>query len=191
MSDEYGIDLDKERAARAAAREAKGQEFPIRLGGQVVATLPAELPLDALAPLRDLDSDITLLLRTAMRAARGGTEGQERWEATELVVDLLAANPALPLAVIDTVTAITRNLVGDDGYAALVEARLSREDVAALAKGVFRFYGLSLGESSAPSASPEGSGTTSPGTSSTTSDSTPEVSGSDQETKGSLEPVGS
>lgn len=188
--DYAGIDLDAERKSRAAQREATGQEFPIRLGGQVIATLSAELPLDVFSPLRVFDQELALLMRSAVDAARA-QQSTDRWDATDMVISLLASNPALPVKVLDVIGEVARGLFGDEGYDALLAARLTKEDVAVLAKGVFRWYGVTLGEASEPSGSPEGSGTTSTPTSSTTTDLTPEESGSDLATKGSLESVGS
>lgn len=169
------IDLDAERKQRAAAREGRGDGLPVRIGGEVIATLPVELPIDVLEPLRSLDSDLTLILRSAMQAVKGGDRNAQI-EAGELVIDVLAANPALPVQVLDTVTEVAKNLLTGPGFTALMAARPSREDIAAFAKGVFRFYGVSLGESSAPNDSSEGSGETSSTTSGPTSESTPETS---------------
>lgn len=169
------IDLDAERKTRAAQREGKRQELPIRLGGQTIAVLPVELPIDVLEPLRTLDADLTLILRSAMGAARSD-DPNARWESSELVVDVLAANPALPVTVLDTLSRIATNLLTAEGYQALMAQRPSPEDLAALTKGVFRFYGVSLGESSAPSDSSTDSGGTSNTTSESISGSTPETS---------------
>ena len=183
-SDPFAIDLDAERASRAAEREGKNAGAPIRVGGQTVATLPPELPFDALAPLRNLDADITLLIRSAMAAAR--TQGAERMDQTALIIDLLAANPALPMALVDTVGEMTKALVGEDGYQGLVAARLTVPDVAALVKRTFAFYGVGLGEASAPSDSSENGGTTSLPTGSTTTESTSEEPGAVPVTPDSL-----
>lgn len=179
MTEEYTLDLDAERESRAAEREGKGIGLPVKIGGRVIATLPPELPLDVLTPLRSLDSDITLLLRQVVASARPGGENADRWASTELVVDLLAANPQLPVRLLDVIGEVSTALFGEEGHAALLTSRLSAQDVGALAKGVFRFYGLTLGEASPSSDSSENSGGTSPGTSGTTSGSTPEGSGSD------------
>lgn len=185
-----GIDLDAERKSRAAQREATGQELPIRLGGKVIATLPAELPLSVFSPLRVFDQELAMLMRSAVDAARA-QQSSDRWDATDMVISLLASNPALPTRVLDVIGEVAKGLFGEDGYAALLAERLTKEDVAVLAKGVFRWYGVTLGEASAPSESSEGSGTTLTPTSSTTTASTPEESGSDLTTQGSLESVGS
>lgn len=190
MSDDLEVlDLDAERSARAAEREGKGKALPIRFGGENIATLPVELPVDVLAPLRNLDGDLTLILRQAMQASRGGAN--EKFEATELVVDVLASNPALPVTALNTLTQVAKNLLTDEGFDRLMAQRPSAQDFATLVKGVFRFYGLSLGEASPSSDSSTDSGTTSPGTSSTTSDSTPEASGTTPAPTPSLEPAAS
>lgn len=191
MSDDLEVlDLDAERSARAAEREGKAKALPIRFGGENIAVLPVEMPVDVLSPLRSLDGDLTLILRQAMQASRGGAN--EKFEATELVIDVLASNPALPVTALDTLTKVAKGLLTEEGFERLMAQRPSAQDFAALVKGVFRFYGLSLGEASPSSDSPpDDSGETSPGTSSTTSDSTPEGSGTTPEPTPSLEPAGS
>lgn len=192
MSDDaLVIDLDRERKTRAAAREGRKQAMPIRIGGEDIATLPVELPVDVLAPLRDLDESITLLLRSAMQAQKAQNP-QARWEASELVVDLLAATPTLPLDVINVLQQIGANLLGEDGLAKLLAARPSAEDYAALAKGVFRFYGVTLGEVSPSSDSSTDSGRTSrPISSGTTPASTPGESTETPQTPSSSESAAS
>jgi hypothetical protein len=189
-TDALVIDLDRERKQRAAEREGKRQEMPIRLGGETIAVLPVELPIDVLAPLRNLDDSITLLLRSAMQATRT-QDAKQRWDATELIVDLLAATPTLPLDVIAVLRQVAENLLGVEGLDKLLGQRPSAEDYGALAKGVFRFYGLTLGEVSPSSDSSTDSGRTSNTTSSTNSESTPEVSGTDPENPDSSESVAS
>ncbi len=185
MNDSAGYDFDKERSARAAEHEGAGIEFPIRLGGKVICVLPPELPLAVFAPVRTLDQDITMMLRSVVTAAKS-KDAAAREQSTDMVIDLLAANPALPVSALNVVGEVAKNLCGEEGYAALLDARLSKEDVVGLAKAVMAFYGVTLGEASAPSGSPEGSGPTSSGTSSVTSGSTPEVSGPAPEPQGSL-----
>lgn len=175
IEDFLAIDLDAERKQRAAAREGKKQNLPIIIGGQTIAVLPVELPIDVLEPLRTLDADLTMILRSAMQAARG-KDAESRWESTELVVDVLAANPALPVTVLDTVAQVAKNLLTADGFTALMASRPTREDFAALTKGVFRFYGVTLGEALEPSGSSTASGVTSSTTSESTSASTPAIS---------------
>lgn len=169
------IDLDQERRLRAAKREGKRQPLPIRCDGQVIATLPVELPIDVFEPLRGLDADLTLVLRYAMQAYK--TQGEERANAAETVIDVLAANPGLPVTVLTVLTQVARNLLTDEGFEAFRATRPSGDDIAALTKGVFRFYGLNLGELSEPNGSSTPVGTTSSTTSKPTSESTPEESG--------------
>lgn len=169
------IDLDAERALRAAQREGKRKPVPIRVGGETIAVLPVELPLDVIEPLRSLDSDITLVLRYAVQAYQG--QGQQRMDAAETVVDLLASNPNLPVNVLDAITMIARNLLGNEGFEKFKASRPSGNDIVALAKGVLRFYGVSLGESLPPSDSSTPAGEISNTTSEPTSASTPETSG--------------
>lgn len=189
------IDLDAERGRRAAEREATGATAPIRIGGETIAVLPAELPLDVLTPLRRLDSEITLILRSVMTLMNQSAEARERWDATSLLVDVLAANPALPTTVLDVIEDMATRLLGEQGLNSLIAARLTREDVSFLAKNVFKFYGVTLGESGPASLSSteeeESGGETSKPTSSTTTESTSDGSGSEPETQTSSESGGS
>lgn len=183
-----GLDLDAARAARAAerrqqdaaGREARGETLPITLGGETIATLTAEFPLTVLGPLREIDSEIALLVNKAMSVVQdrrgGGTGGDDAMDATMLVIDLLALNPALPTKVVDIAREMGVRLLGADGLAAFLAAEPTGQDVAALVKGVTDWYGVSLGEASRSSESPTSAGGTSNGTSgSTPEDSTPET----------------
>jgi hypothetical protein len=174
------LDLDADRQSRAAAREGRGVTLPIRMGGETIAELPSELPIDVLAPLREIDEDLALMLRSVMQASQA-TDAQSAAQSTNLVIDLLVSNPSLPTTLLDTARAIGVNLLGQDGYDKFWAARPTREDIAALAKGVFRFYGLTLGEVSEPSGSSESGGETSNTTSNATSESTPEGSTTTQD----------
>lgn len=170
--DELVLDLDADRERRAAEREGKDAGLPIRMGGQIVATLPPEFPLDVIEPLRAIDQELALLLRQAMQMA----QGEDAMNATALVIDLLAASPNLPSTLIDTLRESGVRLLGEDGLTAFVEYRPTAKDVAVLVKGVAGYYGFSLGEASPSSTSPEPDGQTLSATSSGTTDSTPEVS---------------
>lgn len=160
----FDIDLDNDRQRRAAAREVS-EGPPIRFGGEVIATLPTELPLPVLAPLRKLDEEITLLLRQVMTVMNGSAEARERWDATSLVVDILAANPTLPTTVVDVIAEMGALLLTQDGWDALMAQGLTREDFTFLAGRIMGFYGFTLGELSPPSPSDteeeQGGGTTS------------------------------
>jgi hypothetical protein len=173
------LDLDALREQRAAAREGRGRGLPIVIGGETITVLPSEFPLDVLTPLKAIDEDLALMLRSALHAVQGGDQ-QAKWDATNLVIDILASNPRLPLSIIEVIVQIGHNLFdhGDysDGFDRLIAARPSREDIAALTKGIFGFYGVSLGEALGSSASPNGGGPTSKPISSTTTTSTPEES---------------
>jgi hypothetical protein len=181
MSDDFeGLDLDAERTARAAEREGKKKELPIRIGGEVIVVLSPELPLDVLTPLRAIDDTIALVLRQAMTMV-SDQEAAAKWEATELVVNMLASTPDLPVKLLEVIEQISRNLLTAEGVDKFLAAKPSVPDIKALALGIFRWYGVSLGESSPSSDSSTDGGGTSPTTSSTSSTSTPEESGSPQE----------
>lgn len=193
------IDLDAQREQRAAAREGRAEPEPIKIGGKVIGHLTPELPIDVFAPLRNLDGDLTLLLREAVDQAKreqaAAATGQtvNRWDIGATVIDVLATNPALPVTALDTIREVAANLLGEEGLSNLLEARPSGQDYAALATGIFAYYGMSLGEALPSSDSSTSSGGTSSTTSSDTSGSTPEESGDRTESPdpASLAPAGS
>lgn len=170
-------DLDVKRLerarARAARQEARGDTLPITLGGQVIATLGAEFPLDVLEPLADINLDIALLMQQAVAAAQASDNAAN----VDLIVNILAANPDLPREFLAAVKEIGRRLLGDGGYAAFVAARPSPWDVGALASVLLQWYGVSLGESSGSSDASSTSGVTSNTTSGSTAGSTRVTSG--------------
>jgi hypothetical protein len=181
MSDEFeGLDLDQERQVRAATREGKKAELPIRIGGEVIATLPAELPFGVITPLRKIDDTIALVIREGMRLV-SDQAAAAKWQSTELVVNILASNENLPTKVVEVIEEISTNLLTREGMDRFMAANPSMQDIKALALGIFAYYGVSLGEASPSSDSSTGDGGTSPTTSSTNSDSTPEESGPNQE----------
>jgi hypothetical protein len=185
-----GLDLDALRDARTAQREGQKKPLPIRMGGQVICTLPVELPLSVITPLREIDDTIALVIRQAMTLATNKEAGA-KWEASSLVIDMLAATPDLPVKVVEVVESISRSLLTDSGVEQFMAAKPSLPDIAALAKGILAYYGVSLGEASPSSDSSTDGGGTSPTTSNTNSDSTPEASGQTQEPMDSSVSAGS
>lgn len=164
-SDDFEFDLD---AARAARREKK-KAPTLRIGGTRYE-LPAELPVDVLAPLTDVDMDVALLVRQVLDARRLAEEQDNPAAANvamlDAAVDLLVANGSLPQELIDAAKTGARRLLGEDAYAALLDFRPSLGDLVAILKYLGRQYGVGLGEASPSSDSSEGTGTTSKPTSS-------------------------
>jgi hypothetical protein len=178
--DDVLIDLD---AGRAARLEAQPRCPKVRLNGNV-HNLPLEVPLDVFSPLKNLDVDFPLLVRTAVDAVKGQT-GDAQAAATSLVIDLLVANPGLPKDMLDAFEQMGRRFLGDAAFEDLMAFRPSKEDLGLLVKGLFTNYGVSLGELSASSETSEDAGTTSKPTSSTTTTSTSEGSGAVRKRKAS------
>jgi hypothetical protein len=172
---------------RAAAREGKGDLLDLRFGGESIAVLGAELPLDVLAPLKEINLDIALLVRQAMEAANAETA---QAHVIALGLDILAANPSLPAEMIDAVQEMGRRLFGEEGYQAFVGCRPSREDVTALFRYLMNWYGVSLGEFSGSSTESTDGETSNP-TSSTTTEPTPAASGGPHQIPGSSASDGS
>lgn len=179
------LDLDKARDERrearyadAAEREGRGETLPIVFGGEEIATLQSELPLDVLSPLKVVSEDIALLLRWGLNIANQGGQVDPR-EGISLFVDLLAGNENLPADLVDVVTRIAQKLLGEAGFERFMAQRPSREDVVALARGVIDWYGVSLGESQRSTDSSPSDGPPSKETSPSTSEDgtpTPETS---------------
>lgn len=187
MSNEIEVlDLDLAREQRAAQREGHGDGLPIRIGGKIIATCPAELPIDVFAPLAQIDEALMLLLHEAMQMTTG-SDAAAKWESTDMVVGLLASTPRLPVQVIEVAKGIGENLLGVEGFSLFLAARPSKEDIGELVKRILRFYGVSLGEALPSSDSSETGGGTSSTTSSENSTSTPEESSEPPETPDSSE----
>lgn len=187
MNDELEvIDLDLAREQRAAQREGQSKGLPIKIGGEVIATLPVEMPINVFAPLSQIDEALMLLLHEAMKMG-SGSDAAAKWEATDLVIGLLASTPRLPVQVIEVAKGIGENLLTPTGFAKFLAAEPSKEDIGELGKRILRFYGVSLGEALPSSDSSETGGGTSSTTSSENSTSTPEESSGIQDTPTSSE----
>jgi hypothetical protein len=186
MVDESAVlDLD---AARASRSGTKGQPIPLRLGGEIICVLPAELPVDVLEPLAHLNVDTALIARTVLQAMKETDLTQAGLNIASMVVDLVIQNPSLPGELLDAVRLMGRRLMGDDGYERFVAQRPSIGDVAAFIKGLGGRYSFRLGESK-PSSSDSGSGDAStPISSTTTEDSTSPESGSSPASGGGYRP---
>jgi len=198
------IDLDAQRRQRAQDRaanrpvdagEANGDTEQVVLNGKVIAELAAELPMAAMGPLQDIQEDALLLIREAVKImTSAGEDGKASVDAAALglFIDVLTTNPELPASLITVVQEVARELLGDDGYQAVLDAihdkgpgRLSLLDVAALIKGIVGWYRLafgSLGKSSTPTGSAPSGGKTSKPTSRRPTGSTRGASGRGQPT---------
>lgn len=192
----FEIDLDAERSQRSARREAMADHLPLRFGGEIVAQIPTEMPLDVLAPLRRLDEEITLVIRTMMDVMRAEAEAQQRWDAASLIMDILATTPNLPSTLVSVIEDMAKRLLGEEGYTAFMSKRPTLPDMVALGSRLLSFYGMSLGESqpSSPSSGEEETSAgeiSNPTSPTTTPDSTPAESGAAPASPASSEPDGS
>lgn len=188
------LDLDAARAdrerARAAASEGRSAILPVQLGGEVIATLPAECPVDVFQPLTELNVDLAFIIKAVTNAVTAKDDAEQRIAAMNLLVNVLAAHPDLPAGILAAVKDITRRVLGDEGYGKLAAARPSREDLAFLATGILTWWGVSLGEFLPSPASPEvNGGATSKQTSSGTTSSTRGASGKSRARRGSSAPA--
>lgn len=198
---EQTIDL---AGARAARREGKGQEIRVRLDADAdPCVLPVEMPVDALAPIKDiqLERDLGLLFQ-----ARDQETGER------VLRDLLTVRPALAGELLDAGRDCLERLFctcdekpweraeeRDDTGAVVAQEhdeacqwprwlswRPSPQDYVELIRGLWTAYGANLGEALAPSGSSGTGGATSKRTSSgTTRGSTRGASGKTPATTGS------
>lgn len=176
MSQELEVfDLDAARDARLAKLEVTRTPRPIRWRGNIICELPVELPFAVIAPLGQIDADFTLIMRQAVQVARNnGQSVQDRMDAAELVIDLLASNAHLPQTILNVIKAMATAALTEEGLAAFLAGKPSVPDMVALASMIIRHYGVGLGEFSPSSVSSETDGETSSTTSSPNStDSTP------------------
>ncbi|MGL5816649.1 MAG: hypothetical protein ACRCYR_03730 [Phycicoccus sp.] len=136
----FQIDLD---AARRERRQPEG--LPVTIGGQTF-TLPAELPLDVFDPFLDETFDLAGLIREGIAKSKEvGDDGEPRG-VEGAAVDVLFLRPDLPVDLIRRVYAAFEVLFGPEQYAAFNVARPSLLDYAALFRGLYRQYGVGLGE---------------------------------------------
>lgn len=163
----HELDLDAARAARK--REGAGITPSLRLNGQSYE-LPVELPVDVFDPLVHVDVDVSLLVRMAMDAREAAEKNDENanMAVLDVLVDLMVANPQLPVDLVGAVKESSRLMLGEECYAALVAFRPTVADLGAIAKHLFRQYGVGLGEALPSSDSSGDTETTSKPTSSGT-----------------------
>lgn len=182
------MDLD---AARRARQAKKGGPEPLVFGGETIAVLPAEFPLDVLEPLiQGVNLDVALLVASIMDALEAEKRDKSGMALVKLIVEMLVQNPRLPAELLTAGKEMLKRLIGETGYEAFVAERPSREDLAEFITGLLAKYGWKdigdvLGESSEPDdGSPDGktstptSGTTSTASTSTASGPSPEIPGS-------------
>jgi hypothetical protein len=167
------IDLNALKAKRlAAAREGRGDGVPVVFGAGSW-TLPAEVPAEVLQRLLDPDVEIAQLLVVALRAYRAGTD-----KAADTIITVLTDQPDLPHGFTRAVLDAIESLFGPEQWAAFQAEKPSLQDLWALVSGLFREYGVGLGEALRSAAPSPTAGTTSNPTSvDSTTDSTPAESG--------------
>jgi hypothetical protein len=164
------IDLDAERATRAARREGENPNgIPVRFAGEDYL-LPAEVPASVIDPLFDGQIDITELVRVLV-----STSSEQGGFDTALVA--LARRPDLPASVLVAVRATLQGLFGLAQWDRFWAAGPSFPDLIALIRNLAQSYGVSLGESSGSGGPSPSDGPTSSTISSSTTDSTPDGSG--------------
>lgn len=170
MTDNRVLDLD---AGRREAEQPEG--LPVIFKGENFL-LPAELPVDVFDPFLDEEFDLAGLIRDGM--ARAKNEDGSTKPVSTIVMDTLFNRPALPVEIAKTIFAAFELLFGAEEYARFKALRPSLPDYGRLTAGLFRLYGVSMGEAFASPASSESDGATPKQTlPASTPDSTPAKSG--------------
>jgi hypothetical protein len=149
------IDLD---AARRESAFPDGIDVPFR--GETY-NLPGELPADVFDPFLTPEFDLSGLLVTLFK----DDDAEKKKELGDRVVELLLERPMLPAENITAIYAALELLFGPDQWATFKAARPSIPDIARLVSGLFRLYGVSLGEAFASVGSVTNAGPTSKQTS--------------------------
>ena len=163
----FVIDMD---ASRRERQQPEG--LPVINCGEEFL-LPAELPLDVFDPFLTEEFDLAGLIRDCIERYKevGATRGVEG-----VVVDTLFLRPDLPLTVINAVFRAFEILFGGpEEYARFKSTRPSLPDYAALFKGLYRAYGVGLGEAFASLGSSGDGGETQKQTSNGSTESTSET----------------
>jgi hypothetical protein len=145
-----GLDLD----AAAAKREQRFPGgLPIPFRGEVY-TLPSELPGDILDPLLDLDINLADVMVQAGKLIRdqGATDEAAQAAGINILTQALTANPTLPFDLVRAARGCLQALFDYDPdnpqWDRFLAARPTLPDYAVLIRGLFRAYGVSLGEAS-------------------------------------------
>src|SRR5262245_20779706 len=176
-TDVYDMDAARSERARVRSERRAGRKDTqtIRFGGEEIATIEAEFPLDVLEPFADVNVDLALLIRNAIDMAAADS-ARAQLGAADMIVSVLAANPNLPHEVLAAVKAAAQRLLGEEGYTKLIAGRPTLWDIGGLVRNLMDWYGVGLGESLS-SFTPSGDGGTSKPTSNASA-STPAVTGS-------------
>jgi hypothetical protein len=168
----FAIDLDAER------REVQYPHgIPVKLNGEQFM-FPPEIPADCLDPLFSDELDLMGVLRDIVNAESGTTTSGE-------VIELIFRRPQLPGRFYQAIKDIYRELLGEAAYEEFKAARPSIPDYVRLTKALVTVYGVDLGKLFRSDNSSASDSATSSPTSPATTNSTPEASGSDQDSPAS------
>lgn len=163
----YVIDLDAER------REVQYPDgIPVKFGNDLFI-FPAELPAEALDPILSDELDLVGLLGEVLESS-GGDAGVGE------IVTALFRRPSLPRKFLAAVRETYAILLADQ-HQQFVDKRPYLTDYVRLTIGLTRVYGVELGKLFRSDDSSENTGATSSPTSPATTESTPDASGSDQD----------
>jgi hypothetical protein len=172
----YAIDLDAQR------REVQYPDgIPVLLN-KCDLLFPSEIPADALDPLLSEELDLVGLLRDIADTSSTTAAGE--------LIELLFRRPKLPAQFLKAVKDTYKALLGEDGYKDFTKARPSIGDYVRLSQALIKVYGVDLGKLFGSAGSSKSDGEMSSPTSAGTTDSTPEASGSGQDSQDSSDSAG-
>lgn len=140
------VDLDLD--AIAAELDVDGTRT-LRFRG-VTFTVPSELPADVLLPLIDPELDLVGVFGSLMVLDDDGKVDE--------VIDGLLSRSSLASDLWQAFMEALRRLFGDEQLQQLQDTRPSLQAYVRLVKGLWRMYGVGLGEASQPSSSSENTG---------------------------------
>jgi hypothetical protein len=134
---------------------------------------PAEVPADALDPLLSDDLDLVGLL--------GEVVNSDGEFSTSEAIDLFFRHSSLPREFLAAVKDIYRVLLGEQQFGEFTKVRPSIGDYVRLSKALAQVYAVDLGKLFGLGGSSANAGATSSPTSPDTTSSTPDASGSGQD----------
>ncbi|MEU7228936.1 hypothetical protein [Streptomyces chrestomyceticus] len=168
----YAINLDAQR------REVQYPDgIPVLLKGEQFL-FPSEVPADCLDPLFSDELDLMGVLHDIVNTENGTTTTSE-------MIEVIFRRPKLPGAFYGAVKDIYKELLGEAAFQDFKAVRPSIPDYVRLTKALIAVYGVDLGKLFRSADSSETDGPMSSPTSPASTSSTPEESGSAQDSPAS------
>uniref|UniRef100_UPI003F494BBC hypothetical protein n=1 Tax=Streptosporangium sp. CA-235898 TaxID=3240073 RepID=UPI003F494BBC len=177
-----GLNLNAARRARAERRKRKAGPFPLYFGedafgeDKLIAMVPSEFPMHALAPLTHIDMDMAFLMHVVKEAFRAGSNSADQMVVLGQMIDLLIKTPSLPAQLVTAAQQVAVLVLKEDGYERFMEEEPSLLDVGDLIKGLAAEWGVGRGESTPPEPGSVSGGPSTPTSETSTGSTSPESS---------------